>query len=68
MVVCTTTLGKEGFMAGHSWACKLLEEGELWIRKEEGQEFIKAYLSDGYVDVKDSIKIFTDEARWLTEC
>lgn len=66
MVVCNTTLGKEGFMADHTWACKLLSEGELWIRKEEGQDFIKAYISDGYIDIKDTIKIFADDAKWLT--
>ena len=32
MVIVTTKDGDEGFMAGHVWACKLLEVSELWIQ------------------------------------
>ena len=33
MVIVTTKDGDEGFMAGHVWACKLLEVSELWIQE-----------------------------------
>ena len=66
LVIVRTLEGDEGFMAGHSWACKLLDIGELWIQ-EEGKsqdEFRVAAIAGGFVDVKDSIIIYTDAAEW----
>ena len=56
LVIVTTLDGDEGFMAGHVWACKLLDVGELWIQ-EKG-------VSRGFIDVKDSIVIYTDAVEW----
>ena len=35
LLIARTLEGDEGFMAGHSWACKLLDIGELWILEED---------------------------------
>ena len=66
LVIVTTLTGDEGFMANHSWATKLLDVGELWIQ-EKGKtydEFKVAAVSGGFIDVKESIVIFTDAAEW----
>lgn len=71
MVIVRTLEGDEGFMAGHSWACKLLDIGELWIQEETdkpGDDGWKVCaVAGGFVDVKDSIIIYTDAAEWSTE-
>ncbi|MFA5637882.1 MAG: ATP synthase F1 subunit epsilon [Anaerovoracaceae bacterium] len=64
MVVCPTLEGYEGFMANHTWACKLLGVGELWIQECGSDDFKIAAISGGYIDVKDSIVLFTDAAEW----
>ena len=64
LVICRTLSGDEGFMADHSWACKLLDVGELWIKEAGSKDFKVAAISRGYVDVKDYIIIFTDAAEW----
>lgn len=61
----TTKSGSEGFMAGHSWATKLLEVGELVIKA--GTEEKSAAISGGFIDVKESIIIFTDAAEWAED-
>ncbi len=64
MVVVRTLLGEEGFMAGHSWACKLLDTGAMRIQ-EAGQTDVKwAAIPGGYIDVKDSVVIYADMAEW----
>ena len=35
IVIVRTLEGEEGFMADHSWACKLLDVGELWFLRLE---------------------------------
>ena len=67
LVIARTLLGDEGFMAGHSWACKLLDYGELWIQEAGQKDFRVAAVSGGFVDVKDSIIIYTDAAEWSDE-
>jgi len=67
LVICRTLDGDEGFMAGHTWACKLLDVGELWIKEVGAKDFRIAALAKGYVDVKDVIVIYTDAAEWSTE-
>lgn len=64
MVIVKTPTGEEGFMANHSWATKLLEVGPLWIQEKGSKEFRAAAVSGGYIDVKDTIIIFTDAAEW----
>ena len=69
LVIVTTLTGDEGFMANHSWATKLLDVGELWIQ-EKGKtydEFKVAAVSGGFIDVKESIVIFTDAAEWAED-
>lgn len=69
LVIVTTLEGDEGFMAGHSWACKLLDIGELWIQEAGAgpDEFRVAALAGGFIDVKDSIIIYTDAVEWSAD-
>lgn len=64
LVIARTLAGDEGYMAGHTWAVKLLAAGELWIQEAGSKDFRIAALAGGYVDVKDKIIIFTDAAEW----
>ena len=66
LVIVTTLDGDEGFMAGHVWACKLLDVGELWIQEKGAgkNEFRVAAVAGGFIDVKDSIVIYTDVVEW----
>lgn len=66
LVIARTLDGDEGFMAGHSWACKLLDIDELWIQEagKSRDEFRVAAIAGGFIDVKDSIIIYTDAAEW----
>ena len=69
LVIVTTKDGDEGFMAGHIWACKLLPVGELWI-KEKGakkDEWRIAAIAGGFVDMKDSMIIYTDAVEWAED-
>jgi len=67
LVIVRTLLGDEGFMANHTWACKLLAAGELWIQEAGSKDFKVAAIAGGFVDVKDNIVIFTDAAEWPEE-
>ncbi len=67
LVIVRTLTGDEGFMAKHAWACKLLDVGEMWIREKGKEEFRIAAIANGYIDVKDSIVIYTDAAEWQEE-
>ena len=66
LVIARTLEGDEGFMYGHSWACKLLDIGELWIQEAGAvpDDFRIAAVSGGFIDVKDSIIIYTDAVEW----
>lgn len=66
LVIARTLNGDEGFMANHAWTCSLLDIGELWIQEEgkKNNEFKIAAISGGFIDVKDSIVIYTDAAEW----
>ena len=66
LVIVTTLDGDEGFMAGHVWACKLLDVGELWIQEKGAakNEWRVAAVAGGFIDVKDSIVIYTDAVEW----
>ena len=69
LVTVTTKTGSEGFMAGHSWATKLLAVGELAIQEygRSMDEMRIAAISGGFIDVKDTIVIFTDAAEWAED-
>ena len=54
-------------MANHSWACKLLNAGALWIKEKDSKEFKGAAVSGGFVDVMEEIVIYTDAAEWHDE-
>ena len=64
LVIARTLMGDEGFMAGHEWACKLLDVDELWIQEAGQKEYKVAAVASGYIDVKDSIILYTDAAEW----
>ena len=66
LVIAPTLDGEEGFMANHSGACKLLNNGMLWIQ-EKGKtrnDFRVAEIEGGFIDVKETILIYTDAAQW----
>lgn len=67
LVIARTLTGDEGFMANHTWACKLLDAGELWIQEAGSKDFKVAAIAGGYIDVKDYVIIFTDAAEWPEE-
>ena len=64
LVIARTQSGDEGFMAGHTWAVKLLDAGELWFQEAGAKDFKIAALAGGFVDMKDNIVIFADAAEW----
>ena len=67
LVIVRTLAGDEGFMAGHEWACKLLAVSEMWIQETSKPEYKIAAISGGFIDVKDSIVIYTDAAEWAED-
>lgn len=69
LVIARTLSGDEGFMAGHTWGCKLLDIGELWIREEgaEPNTYKLAAVGGGFIDIKDSIIVYTDSIEWSKE-
>lgn len=64
LVIVPTYEGDEGFMARHAYATKLLDIGELWVQEAGQKDFKVAAIAGGYVDVKESIILFTDAAEW----
>ncbi|MDR0886424.1 MAG: ATP synthase F1 subunit epsilon [Clostridiales Family XIII bacterium] len=67
MVIVETVTGQEGFMAGHSWATKLLKSGVCYIREKGEKELRTIALSDGFIDVKKTVLIYADAAEWAEE-
>lgn len=67
LVIVKTLSGEEGFMANHSWACKLLDISAIFIREAGSKEFLTASVSGGFVDIMEDIIIYTDAAEWATE-
>lgn len=67
MVIVRTTIGYEGFMANHAWACKLLGTGIMRLKEAGGKDFKHASITGGFIDVKDRVTIFTDAAEWPDE-
>ena len=66
LVIVTTLEGDEGFMAGHCWGCKLLDIGELWIQEKGAgkDDWRVAAVAGGFIEIKDSIIIYTDAVEW----
>ncbi|MDR1292804.1 MAG: ATP synthase F1 subunit epsilon [Clostridiales Family XIII bacterium] len=64
LVIVRTMDGDEGFMAGHTWACKLLNIGEIWIQEAGQSDFKVAASAHGFVDVKNEVMVFVDAAEW----
>ncbi|MCH4007109.1 MAG: F0F1 ATP synthase subunit delta [Eubacterium sp.] len=63
-VTVRTISGSEGFLPGHEWCCKLLaENGSLKIR-EDGSKVKTADIKNGYIEVRDDIIVFCDQAEW----
>ena len=67
LVVVTTPNGEEGFMANHSWAVKLVDIGPLRIRDPGAVETREAFVSGGYIDVKENILVYVDAAEWVED-
>lgn len=68
MLIVRTVSGEEGFMAGHTWACKLLAVGgKLCIREPGAKELRVAAISSGFVDVKENFVVYTDAAVWAED-
>ncbi|MDO4517997.1 MAG: F0F1 ATP synthase subunit epsilon [Bacillota bacterium] len=65
-IIVKTPEGYEGFMAKHSWTCKLLDVGKIKIRPigtPEGQ-WVVASSASGFIDVKDKVVIYVDAVEW----
>ena len=60
IVIVPTVTGEEGYMANHTWACKLLKSGELRFREPGSKEFRRAKIDGGFIDVRGSALVFTD--------
>ena len=64
MVIVEETLGKEGYMAGHSPALKLLKDGEIRIKEAGSQEMKTAMVPGGYIYAGDCIGVYSPQASW----
>ncbi|MEG0291845.1 MAG: ATP synthase F1 subunit epsilon [Anaerovoracaceae bacterium] len=67
IIIAPTKDGAEGFMANHSWTCTLLAVGELWIKEPGSKKYKVAAISNGFIDVKDTIILYTDAAEWAED-
>lgn len=63
MVIVEEMLGKEGFMAGHTPAMKLLKKGKVEIKENDDTRKC-VEVPGGYISVDRDILIFTAEAKW----
>ena len=66
IVIVPTVTGEEGYMADHTWACKLLKAGELRFRESGSKEFRRAKIDGGFVDVRGGALVFTDTVEEQT--
>ena len=67
-LIVKTSDGFEGFLAGHSWCCKLLaENGEAKLRPVGDTEGFDILLKGGYIDVAEHTIIYADKAEWKDE-
>lgn len=63
-VTVKTVSWSEGYLPGHQWCCKLLAASGNASVKDAAGQVKKAELKGGYIEVRDSIIVFSDEARW----
>lgn len=64
MVIVEGTVGKEGYMAGHSPVIKLLKEGNIRIREAECREEKTLAAGKGYMIMDGDLMIFISYASW----
>ena len=67
MVIVKTISGEEGFMADHTWACKLLVPGNVRFKETGSNEFKTASVTGGFVDVRGDTLVYADMAEWKDE-
>ena len=69
LVIVRTLEGDEGFMKVHAWACKLLDIGEMCIQEKGAAKnsYKVAAIAGGFIDVKDTIIIYTDAVEWAED-
>ena len=60
IVIVPTVTGEEGYMADHTWACKLLKAGGMRFREAGAKDFRHASIDGGFVDVRGDALVFTD--------
>jgi len=60
IVIVPTVTGEEGYMAGHTWACKLLKAGGMRYREAGSKDFRRARIDGGFIDVRGDALVFTD--------
>ena len=65
-LICKTPAGYEGFLAGHSYTCTMLEEGTIRFREAGSGEndWKLAQSIGGFIDVKDGVIVYADDIRW----
>ena len=67
MVIIHTVEGEEGFEAGHTPACMMMDIGELRIY-EPGRKLVRAVTTDGFADFSRlGMVVFVSEAMWPDE-
>jgi len=63
MLIVKTLEGDEGFMAGHTWCCKLLADEGIVKFRETGTAGLKTVKTDGgFVDINDHFVVYTEDA------
>ncbi len=67
LLVVPTLVGEEGFMANHAWATILLGVGEMGILEAGQTDMRIASLAGGFIDVKDKMVVYSDNAEWADE-
>lgn len=65
-LIIKTPQGYEGFMADHTWTCKLLDAGKLRFRERGAGEddWKEASAAGGFIDIKDDVVVYTDAIEW----
>jgi F-type H+-transporting ATPase subunit epsilon len=66
MLIVRTTSGDEGFMADHTWACKLLVPGQVRFKEIGAHDFRTAAVTGGFVDVRSGTLLYADAVEWQT--
>ncbi len=64
MITVETLDGRESFLSNHEWEYTVLAQGVLFIKISDTYQ--KVMISGGILDVKKQIRVFTDEATWIS--